>query len=105
MNRERIPIQPADLNSDGKDGILEQYLADTMDLRNESALIIVHSDGRGPVFQTLDGTQVFSLGELSDMTNRHVEELTRLLDTGRVRGVRIGDMWFARKEEVENYHE
>ena len=101
MTSKRIPLEAEESDSIGKDDGLERYLAQTIDLRNETALVI-EGHGSWPVFKTLDGTRVFLLGQLSEMTGRDIEELTTLVSTRRIQGVCVGDMWFTTKEEAEN---
>jgi len=76
----------------GSGNPLEDYLAKTIDLRNESALV-----REGDQWQTLDGTPHVPLQELAQRTSRSLGDLQANFDAGRMPGVQIGDQRFARQ--------
>ena len=71
---------------------LEDYLAQTIDLRSEPALM---RDGEG--WKTLDGTPHVPLLEVAQESGRSLDDLKADFDAGKISGVRIGDQRYARQ--------
>jgi hypothetical protein len=78
---------------EAEDDLLEQYLKQTVDLREQPALV---REGRR--WRTLDGTPHVPLRELARRTGRDLTDLQADFDAGRIMGVRIGNERFARQK-------
>ena len=75
------------------DDRFEDFLAQTIDLRNEPALV-----RKGEGWQTPDGTPYVLLQELAQETGRSLADLQADFDAGIIQGVLIGDRRYAKQE-------
>lgn len=101
MTKERCKTQS---KIGSPDQPIEDYLDRFARVGDQSSVLVTQSDNES-VTSTLDGTRLYFSSQLAEKTGLNEKKIIKLLNSGKIKGVMLGDKWLASEVALREYQD
>ncbi len=101
MTIEKGKVQP---KISHPDAVIEDYL-DRFARTGDQSAILVSSNGTEQTMSLMDGTRLYSPSILAEKFGMKQKTIKKLLSSGKIKGVMIGNAWLTSEEAVKAYQD